>query len=496
MNFTKPKYIVFFLCFVAFRAIAQDIKVASIFGDNMVLQQAIHIPVWGTAAAKQEIKIIFGGKSFETIADESGKWFVKLPKMRANPIPQELKIISKSDTLILKNILIGEVWLASGQSNMQMKLSETNQAAEEIKQANYNQIRLFNVGLNISHQPLNNVKGSWKVCNQTNAGGFSAAAYYFAKDLHQDQNVPVGIISASWGATPVEAWTSGESLLQHPDFKDSVLKYQKLEANWDLLYRNHLNEVELAKNATPPAKAPVLPKEKNYPTALFNAMIAPIIPYEIKGVIWYQGENNASREAQYHSLFPLLIKDWRTKWQKDEMSFLFVQLANFRAKNEEPVFTDPWALLREAQTATLKVPHTAMAVAIDIGDAKDIHPKNKKDVGKRLYLAASAIAYDKAVVYSGPTFTSSATKKNAVILSFSHVGKGLTSKGELKSFELAGADKKFYWADAKIVGKKIILTSAKVAQPVAVRYAWSSNPEANLYNKEGLPAVPFRTDDW
>ncbi|MRX46994.1 sialate O-acetylesterase [Pedobacter puniceum] len=486
------------LCFslISFSALAQEIKVASIFGDHMVLQQGIAIPVWGTAQAKQEIKIVFGGKSFETIADENGKWLVKLPKMRANRIPQELNIISKSDTLILKNILIGEVWLASGQSNMQTKLSETNQAAEEIKQANYNQIRLFNVGLNISHQPLTAVAGSWKVCNQTNAGGFSAAAYYFAKDLYQDQNVPVGIISASWGATPVEAWTSGESLIQHPDFKDSVLKYQKLEANWELLYLNYLKEAELAKKATPPAKAPVLPKEKNYPTALFNAMIAPLIPYEIKGVIWYQGENNASRAAQYHSLFPLLIKDWRAKWQKDEMPFLFVQLANFRARNVEPVFADNWALLREAQTATLKVPYTGMAVTIDIGDAKDIHPKNKKDVGKRLYLAAKAIAYGKSITYSGPIYANKTIKNNQVTLNFYHVGKGLTTKGELKAFELAGADKKFYWAKAKIVRNKIILTSDKVAQPVAVRYAWSSNPEANLYNKDGLPAVPFRTDDW
>lgn len=496
MKFFNPKFFIFSFCFTSFHALAQDIKVASIFDDNMVLQQGIQIPVWGTAQAKEEISISFANKNIQTTVDESGKWMIKLPKMKASSSPQELIISSKKDTVIFRNILVGEVWLASGQSNMQMKLSEINQAAEEIRLAKFDEIRFFNVGLNISHQPLNGVKGSWKVCNQTNAGGFSAAAYYFAKDLHQDQNVPVGIISASWGATPVEAWTSGESLIQHPDFKDSVLKYQKLEANWELLYRNYLNEAELAKKATPTAKAPILPKEKNYPTALFNAMIAPLIPYEIKGVIWYQGENNASRAAQYYSLFPLLIKDWRAKWQKDEMPFLFVQLANFRARNEEPVFADNWALLREAQTATLKVPHTAMAVAIDIGDAKDIHPKNKKDVGKRLYLAAKAIAYGKSITYSGPIYANKTIKNNEVTLSFYHVGKGLISKGELKAFELAGADKKFYWANAKIVRNKIILTSDKVAQPVAVRYAWSSNPEANLYNKDGLPAVPFRTDDW
>ncbi|WP_051291301.1 sialate O-acetylesterase [Pedobacter glucosidilyticus] len=496
MKFFNPKFFIFSFCFTSFHAFAQDIKVASIFDDNMVLQQGIQIPVWGMGPAKEEISISFANKNLKTIADEKGKWMLKLPKMQINRIPQELIILSKNDTIIFKNILVGEVWLASGQSNMQMKLSESNHAAQEIKLAQFDEIRFFNVGLNISHQPLNRVKGSWKVCNPTSAGSFSAVAYYFAKDLHQDQRVPVGIISASWGATPVEAWTSSESLIQHPDFKDSIFKYQKLEANWELLYRNYLNEVELAKKSIPVAKAPMLPKEKNYPTALFNAMIAPLIPYGIKGVIWYQGENNASRAAQYHSLFPLLIRDWRTKWQKEELPFLFVQLANFRARNEEPVFRDNWALLREAQTATLRVPHTAMAVAIDIGDAKDIHPKNKKDIGKRLYLAASAVAYHKDVVYSGPTFASSSIKGNEIILSFRNVGKGLTSKGELNSFELAGADKKFYWANAKMVGNKIILQSDKVAQPVAVRYAWSSNPEANLYNKEGLPAVPFRTDDW
>jgi sialate O-acetylesterase len=485
-----------FLCIINSNSFAQNIQAASIFGDNMVLQQGINVPIWGTSMPNLDITLSFAGNNLKTKADENGKWMTKLPKMKAGG-PLKMIINGGADSLIFKFVMVGEVWLASGQSNMQMKLSEVNQAQKEINEAKFNKIRFFNVVFNISNKPLAQVKGSWKLCNPENARQFSAAAYYFARDLHLDQNVPVGIISASWGSTPVEAWTSSESLINHPDFKDSVKRYQKLEENWEMLYSDFLKNNELAKKSNNTIKAPVLPVQKNFPTALYNSMIAPIVPYGIKGVIWYQGENNAVRAVQYRTLFPLLIKDWRNKWSNDKLPFLFVQLANFKARNAEPVFVDNWAMLREAQSMALKLPNTGMAVTIDIGDEKNIHPENKVDVGKRLYLIANNMVYNKPVVFMGPTYESMVVKNKNVELSFKNVGKGLSSNEKLlTAFEVAGADKKFYWADAEIVGDKIILSSKEVAKPVAVRYAWSSNPAASLYNKEGLPAPPFRTDDW
>ncbi|HET8828901.1 MAG TPA: sialate O-acetylesterase [Pelobium sp.] len=489
-------YCLCFLMAISANAIAQNITAASIFGDNMVLQQGINAPIWGASKPNQELTLSFAGNTLKTKANKEGKWIIKLPKLKAGG-PLKMVISTPEDSLVFKYVMIGEVWLASGQSNMQMKLPAINNAQKEISEAKFNQIRFFNVGLNISHKPLTQVKGSWKVCNPENAKQFSAAAYFFARDLHVDQNVPVGIISASWGGTPAEAWVSGESLINHPDFKDSVKRYQKLQKNWELLYRNFLKNSEIAKKSNRTIKAPVMPKEKNYPTALYNAMIAPIVPYGIKGVIWYQGEGNARRALQYRSLFPLLINDWRIQWSDKKLPFIFVQLANFKERNTEPVASDNWAMLREAQTMALKLPNTGMAVAIDIGDAKDIHPKNKQDVGKRLYLAASHVAYNKPVVYSGPMYESMTINNDKAEISFKHVGTGLTSKGKpLTAFEIAGADKKFYWADAEIFGDKIVLSSKEVSKPVAVRYAWSSNPAASLYNKEGLPASPFRTDSW
>jgi sialate O-acetylesterase len=264
-----------------------------------------------------------------------------------------------------------------------------------------------------------------------------------------------------------------------------------------LLYRNYLKSIEAAKDSNNKVKPLIMPRQKNYPSALYNAMIAPVVPYGIKGVIWYQGEGNATRATQYRNLFPLLINDWRSKWDDVQLPFIFVQLANFKARNTEPVFKDDWASLREAQAMALKLPNTGMAVTIDVGDAKTIHPKNKQDVGKRLYLAANHVAYKQPGIYSGPQYEAMTVQDNKVELRFKQIGDGLTSKDDkLKGFMIAGADKKFYWADAEIIGDKVVVSSMQVPHPVAVRYAWASNPECNLYNKEGLPAPPFRTDDW
>jgi len=468
----------------------QNIKPASIFGDHMVLQQGINAPVWGTSKTNQELIISLAGNNISVKADQQGKWMAKLKPMKSGG-PFRMIISSSGDSVIYNDVMVGEVWLASGQSNMQMILAAAKDADKEIQEASYPQIRFFTVGLNISRTPLDHVKGTWKLTNPENAKDFSAAAYFFSRELHLERKTPVGIISSSWGSTSSEAWTSGKSLATFPGLKDSVARYESLQEDWEELYRAFE-----AKERNPKTK-PVFPKQKNYPTALYNAMIAPLVPYGIKGVIWYQGENNSSRAIQYRSLFPLLIADWRNQWDNQKLPFLFVQLANFRAANPQPVFADKWALLREAQSMALELPHTGMAVSIDIGDAKNIHPKNKQDVGKRLYLAASHIAYGTSLVYSGPMYKSMKVMDNKIELSFNHIGAGLMQKGTpLTAFEIAGADKKFHWAEATIDGNKIIVSSKNVSKPVAVRYAWSDNPAASLYNKEGLPASPFRTDDW
>lgn len=475
---------------------AQNIAPASIFGDNMVLQQGIHAPIWGTSAPNQKISLSFNDKLLSTKSDQQGNWLFKLPKQLTGG-PFRMVIAATADSVVFTNVMVGEVWLASGQSNMQFTLHEAKNSAQELSEANYPNIRFFTVEHAISNKPLTKVQGAWKASNPDNAREFSAVAYFFARDLYQDKSVPVGIISASWGATPVEAWTSGEALLHHPDFKDSVIRYQHSDEDWELLYTHFLNENKEAKNLRLAGKAPVMPAQKNYPTALYNSMIAPLIPYGIKGVIWYQGENNATRAMQYRSLFPLLINDWRTLWKNSKLPFLFVQLANFRARNPEPVFTDNWASLREAQTLALHLPNTGMAVAIDIGDAKTIHPTDKQDVGKRLYMAAKHIAYHQPGVYSGPIYLSMAIRNNTLEISFQHTGSGLHFKGDkLYGFEIAGADRKFYWADGVIAGDKVILHTDQVPHPIAARYGWASNPPTSLYNSADLPASPFRTDNW
>ncbi len=479
---------------------AQNITPASIFGNNMVIQQGINAPIWGTASPKEVLSISFAGSTQKTTADVNGKWMVRLAKTKAGG-PYKMKIATKKDAIVYDSVFVGEVWLAGGQSNMQFRLSEGNNAGKEIADANYPEIRFFTVGLNISSKPLSDVKGQWLVSNPANARNFSAAAYFFARQLHLDKKVPVGIISSSWGSSPAEAWTSGISLLTNEDFRDSILRYQAAQANWEILYTNYLAlRDSVQKNNLQSTIKPVLPAEKNYPSALYNAMIAPLVPYGIKGVIWYQGENNgntAIRAFKYRTIFPLLINDWRARWNNDSLPFIYVQLANHKAKNPQPVMNDNWATLRESQSMTLKLPNTGMAVTIDIGDANNIHPKNKQDVGKRLYLAANHIAYHANNVYSGPRYLSMNMLADKIELSFEHVGSGLDSKGQaLAGFAIAGEDKKFYWANAVIEGNKIIVSCKDVQTPVAVRYAWAVNPDANLYNKEGLPASPFRTDNW
>jgi sialate O-acetylesterase len=482
------------------------VTLPNIFSDHMVLQQGETVPVWGWAEQGETVTVTLGKQKAETVAGENGAWRVDLRRLN-NGGPHELTVSGKDSTRTITDVLVGEVWVGSGQSNMGWPVSQTNNAEAEIAGANFPQIRLFSVELKVATEPQDNCNGAWVVCSPETVPGFSAVLYYFGRELHQQLKMPLGLINTSWGGTPAEAWASRESMEADPGLKhlveqwDQKLKdypaakeaYDKALAEWQVA----ADQAKAAGQEAP--KKPGEPQGPNHPwlaAGLYNQMIAPITPYAIQGAIWYQGESNAPRAYQYRTLFPTMINSWRADWEQGDFPFYFVQLANFKERQPEPGDSD-WAELREAQTMTLSLPNTGMATIIDIGDAKDIHPQNKQDVGKRLALNALAKDYRKQVAYSGPMYKSHTVDGNTVKLRFDHTDGGLEAHGEkLAGFAVAGEDKKFVWADATIKGKTILVSSPDVPNPVAVRYAWADNPEATLYNGAGLPAVPFRTDDW
>ncbi len=461
------------------------VRLPALVGDHMVLQRDANVPIWGWAEPGEKVTISFRGRAYTAVPAAAGKWRAVLPATPAGgPYTMTIK---GQNTIRIQDVLVGDVWLASGQSNMELPLRDKNapspnayplplNAEQEVAAANFPQIRQFTVRKTVAYQPQTASTGSeWQVCSPATAGRFSAVGYFFARDLYQRYHVPIGLISSPWGGTPAEAWVSGEALKKLPDFAAPVAELEKL-----------------AGAPGPPAK-----DAQNGPAVLYNGMIAPLIPYALKGVIWYQGESNTARADQYRALFPALIADWRGRWGYD-FPFLFVQLANFTPALPEPAESE-WAELREAQAGALALPRTGMAVAIDIGESDNIHPANKQEVGHRLALAARKVAYaDNAVVAAGPTFQSMAVAGSKVRLKFTNLGSGLITKGNgpPKGFAVAGADRKFYWAAATQEGPDIVLTCAAVPAPVAVRYDWANNPDGNLYNKEGLPAAPFRTDQW
>jgi sialate O-acetylesterase len=460
------------------KAAAQEARpfLSPMFTDNMVLQRNISVPVWGWTDPGKEVTVSIAGKRARVTAGADGKWMAKI-----GPLPvggPYAMAVAGPRNVMLNNVLVGDVWVCSGQSNMEWGIKAAANPDQEIAAANYPEIRLFTVQKTIALEPKTTVNGRWDVCTpQTIAQGgmgFSAVAYFFGRHLHNELKVPIGLIHTSWGGTVAEAWASESALETMPDMVEHLARYDVLR-----------------KRGTPG-------QNPNVTSVLYNGMIAPIIPYGIKGAIWYQGESNAGRAYQYRTLLPVMINDWRYRWGVGEFPFLIVQLANFMAEDPEPK-SDPWPELREAQYLTTKtVPNAGLAVAIDIGDAKDIHPKNKQEVGRRLALSALALAYHKKGQFSGPVYKSMKREGNRIRLSFDYLGGGLQAKNgqKLTGFAIAGKDRKFVWADAAIEGNTVVVSSQQVADPVAVRYAWGNNPLASLYNKTGLPAVPFRTDDW
>jgi len=482
-----------------------DVKLHGLFTDGMVLQQGKEVPVWGKADEGERVTVRFLNQTVSAVA-RNGKWMVRLKKMKAGG-PYKM-VVSGKNTIVLNDVYVGEVWVASGQSNMAMPVARCLNAEEEIANSRNPLIRLYTVPRKIAQTPQEDVEGQWMECNPDTVGSFSGVAYFFGRELQKALKVPVGLIHTSWGGTPAEAWTCKWALEKDPELKVILDAYEIALKRLPKAMERYKKRLEQYKEAVkkarkegkkPPRRPhpPMGPENRHCPCGLYNAMIAPLIPYAIAGVIWYQGEANASRAYQYRKLFPAMITNWREDWKQGDFPFLFVQLAAFKPISPEPQ-ESAWAELREAQLMTLSLPNTGMAVAIDVGDQFNAHPKNKQAVGARLALAARAIAYGEKIVYSGPIYKSMKIEDGKVILTFDHAGSGLVAKdGELKGFAICGADRKFVWAKAKIIGKdKVAVWSPDVPSPVAVRYAWADYPVCNLYNKEGLPASPFRTDDF
>ncbi len=482
---------------------AADVQMHNLFCDNMVLQQGMKVPVWGTADPGEKIAVSFNGQKVTTKAGSDGKWMVRLEPMKAGG-PYKLLVVGKN-MVLCENVMVGEVWVCSGQSNMWWTVKLSANSDEEIANAKYPNIRLFTVPQRVEPEPVSNVDGKWVECSPETIPDFSAAAYYFGRELHKTLNVPIGLIHTSWGGTPAESWTRLEVMKADPELSIYAARYDQQVADMEKAKADYPNVLAKWKEDSEKAKAegkeaPAEPKAPAFgpylPSSLYNGMIAPLIPYGIKGAIWYQGESNAAKAYQYRRLFPLMIKNWRKDWGQGDFPFLFVQLANWAPKSDQPM-DDYWAELREAQLMTLSLKNTGMAVAVDIGDPTNIHPANKQEVGRRLALNALAMSYGKKLVYSGPIYRAMEPEYGAIVLVFDHIGGGLVAKGDtLKGFTIAGEDRKFVPAEAKIVGNNVVVSSPQVKDPVAVRYSWAINPDGNLYNKAGLPASPFRTDDW
>ncbi len=485
------------LC-AAFASARAEVSLPAVLGAHMVIQRGMPVHIWGKAAEAERVTVEFRGVTRSTTADEIGMWSVYLPPGNAGgPFALSVK---GANTIRLEDVLVGDVWVASGQSNMEFPTKNVLNAAAEMADANRPRMRLFHVKNKVGLYPLDDVAAEpWVTCTPDNVPEFSAVAYFFGRHLEEKLDVPIGLMEASWGGTPAEAWTSQRALAADASLMPVYAEWAHIN---DDAARHRLvraKELDLWRSAIERAKAdgkepPGFPWEPNIdnswmPSGLYNAMIAPLTRFPIRGAIWYQGESNASHERAplYAHLFATMIQDWRHAWGQGDFPFLFVQLANFKAGSDAT-----WPELREAQRQTLALANTGMAVTIDIGTTNDIHPKNKQDVGLRLALAARAIAFGEKIEYSGPMFRQATPEGGAIRISFDHTGGGLLARGgRLVGFEIAGADGKFVPADAVIEGSTVVVSSGSVDQPVHTRYAWKDDPRCNLYNTEGLPASPF-----
>lgn len=500
-------------------SVLAELSLPHFFSDHMILQRERAAAIWGKADPKAEVMVAFKGKTAAAKADAEGHWRAAIETGPADAEGSELKITTGAESVVLKDVLVGEVWIASGQSNMYFTMNRVPAYAELMAKANYPGLRMFNAPLVTAAEPQGDIEGEWSLCSPETVPGYSAVAFFFALKLHQELGIPVGVLKTCWGGKPVETFTSREALNTHPASKVLVDKLMAEAASYEPAAAQADYETRLEKwKATMAAakgksaevrkrlpKKPMAPKPplltEGKPGVLFNAMIHPFVGYTLRGAIWYQGEGNAKAGAvPYDESLPLMIRDWRQRWG-DEFSFYFVQLANYRTPSTAPGTPDAWALLQDRMRHILEItPKTGMAVINDVGEVSDIHPKDKMTPGYRLARWALAKDYGRDLLYSSPLYKSSEVKDGTVRVTFDHAGSGLKSRAgtALKRFEIAGADKVWHWAEAKVDGvDSVVVSSAEVKQPVAVRYAWASNPEgANLVNSDDLPASVFRTDDW
>lgn len=487
-----------------------EVTLPRVIGNNMVLQRDMQVPVWGWASAGEEITVTLNTEplySTTAVADAEGNWQVKLPAMQAGG-PYTLKVTGEN-TLELTNILFGEVWVCSGQSNMQWSVRASKDSDAEIAAGNYPNIRLFYVPRVPSGLLQKDVEADWYETTPETIENFSAVAYYFGRKLYKNLDVPIGLIHTSWGGTRIEPWTppvgftsvstleaiSKEIQEAHATYREQLPQKMKEVEAWIAETRKALETGALL-TEMPENRHPL--RHQGRPTGLYNSMVHPLVPYAIRGAIWYQGESNLQDGMLYHEKMKALINGWRKVWEQGDFPFYFVQLAPF---NYGGWVGDPFFLpqIWEAQTATLSIPNTGMAVTTDIGNLKDIHPRNKQEVGRRLALWALAKTYSREdVTHSGPLYKSMKVERNSIRLAFDVVGSGLMSRDEepLTWFEIAGEDKQFVEAEATVDGNTVVVSSAIVANPVAVRFGWHQSAEPNFVNKEGLPASPFRTDSW
>lgn len=502
--------------------LAADVVLPAVFSDNAVLQRDSALPVWGRAEPGERIRVTLGNSSQSTTADGAGRWKTLLKPQPAGGGPLQLRV-SGNNLLVRNNILLGDVWLCSGQSNMDWGLGGCD-APTDISAADLPAIRHFRTAYHFADAPAADVEGSWAVCDPGAAPGFSAVGFYFARRIHAETGVPVGLLTSAVGGTNIELWMSADSLLHTPELsgyagtmRESLAHYQKQLRDILPAARSWADSGMAAARAG--REIPMPPAWPVYPfgeramrprcVTLHQGMIAPLVPFSLRGALWYQGENNAG-DPQYAIKKRVLIEEWRRLFRNPDLPFYFVQLAAFEKPDDNPA-GGGWGSIRDLQRRCLEIPHTGMACAIDIGDAADIHPKNKADVGERLALWALRDVYRKpGIVPSGPLYRRMKIEKDRIRLYFDMVGGGLMTgrkppngpaaldpDAPLRRFAIAGEDRQWVWAEALIDGETIVVRSPEVARPVAVRYAYCSNPEgANLYNREGLPASPFRTDDW
>jgi sialate O-acetylesterase len=487
----------FFAAFCTILTCTAEVKLPNVIGDHMLLQRDVPVRIFGKASPGEAVSVSFRGQTVKTAASPLGSWEVWLQPMKP-AAPQEMTI-QGANTIKVADVLVGDVWLGSGQSNMQWAVRQTNNAEQEIASAKYPEIRLFYVPRKPSAIPVEDVDAKWVVCSPETVKEFSAVLYYFGRQLHQDLKTPMGLIHTSWGGTPIAAWISGPALTSAPTLAPFLTFWQEQISRYPenyTRYEQNLKKWEESASKGPRPGAPLGPGNPHEPTSLYNGMLAPLVKYTIKGALWYQGETEAGR-AQGHiygDAMTTLVEDWRKAFGQGEFPFFWVQLANYgnAAKNGH------WMRVQEGQVKATALRGTGVVVINDIGEATDIHPTNKQDVGKRLALLARHVAYGQdGFVWSSPLYRQVTREGNALRVWFDHAGTGLKTRGDgpVKGFVIAGSDGKFVAADAKVDGATVVVSSAEVPEPRAVRYAWDYNPTANLVNSAGLPASLFRSDD-